>query len=123
MLKDKTEYNSYMNNYMKERHKTRRALVVQSLGGCCKNCGSEKDLELDHVDPTSKYKTIAKLSSASEKIYSVEVLKCQLLCRPCHLVKTRLEGSMQNKYRTCICSCGRQFDSTKSYAGHKASCK
>ena len=123
MLKDIDQYRSYMNLYMKNRYTKRRAEVVTRLGGICKQCGTTDNLELDHVDPTSKFKTIAKLSSASNVIFEAEITKCQLLCKDCHLEKTITEGSLGDRYRECICDCGCVFGSIKAYAGHKTHCK
>lgn len=90
-LKNKKAYNSYMNEYMKNRWEKRRLWAVEFLGGKCVICGSTSDLEFDHMDPQSKYKTIARLSSASNKIFKEELAKCQLLCSDHHLVKTLSE--------------------------------
>lgn len=122
-LKDKELYRSYMNTYMKERYKQRRLDVISRLSGKCKHCESTENLQLDHINPTSKYKSIAKLSSASDVIFEAEIKKCQLLCKDCHLEKTIAEGSLGDRYRECICDCGRVFGSIKSYAGHKSHCK
>ena len=80
-----------MNIYMKNRYKIRRQKLIDSLGGKCNVCNSSKNLELDHVDPSTKYKTITKLSSYSDKIWNEEIVKCQLLCKSCHLEKTKKE--------------------------------
>jgi 5-methylcytosine-specific restriction endonuclease McrA len=119
----KEDYNLRMNEYMKARYHARRNKLVSLLGGCCSKCKVTENLELDHFDPTSKYKSMAHLSSASEEIWSEESMKCQLLCADCHLEKSKLEGSFENKYRQIVCACGRICNSTKEYAGHKTRCK
>jgi 5-methylcytosine-specific restriction endonuclease McrA len=56
----------------------------------CAHCGSIEDLELDHIDPETKEYPPASLWSMSDgnpkKI--AELAKCQVLCEPCHLIKT-----------------------------------
>lgn len=93
-LRNKNAYNSYMNNYMKNRWENRRRRAIEFLGAKCNICGNTFNLEFDHLDPESKYKTIAKLSSASEKIFLEELAKCQLLCSSCHLNKTLAERNI-----------------------------
>jgi 5-methylcytosine-specific restriction endonuclease McrA len=88
-FKDKTEYNNYLNEYMKSRWVLRRASAVEYLGGKCAWCNSTGNLEFDHIDPYSKLMSIARASSRSEKFFWAEVDKCQLLCHDCHLVKTQ----------------------------------
>jgi 5-methylcytosine-specific restriction endonuclease McrA len=81
-------YNVSMNDYMKRRWEKRRAAAVEHLGGCCARCGEADNLDFDHIDPTTKIMTIARASSRKEEFFWEEVNKCQLLCKPCHLVKT-----------------------------------
>lgn len=72
---------------MKNRWKLRRERAIKQLGGCCVGCGSLEKLEFDHIDPSTKIKAIAKMSSASERVFQEELEKCQLLCYACHLAK------------------------------------
>lgn len=88
------DYKKQMNLYMKRRWKLRREIAVAFLGGRCANCGTVEALEFDHIDPTTKIKTIAKFSSASELKFWAEVKKCQLLCESCHNEKTKLDFSL-----------------------------
>ena len=79
----------YQRNYLTNR----RAKAQIYLGGVCVVCGSNEDLEFDHIDPSSK---VIEISNAIAKHYSwmrlVEELdKCQLLCKIHHVEKTRLE--------------------------------
>ncbi|CPW92832.1 Uncharacterised protein [Mycobacteroides abscessus subsp. bolletii] len=69
---------------------------MDRLGGVCRVCGTSEQLTFDHIDRTTK------LFSISEGIrdgYSLlklsgELDKCQLLCRPHHLVKSRISGDL-----------------------------
>lgn len=81
-------YNVDMNTYMKLRWERRRALAIEKLGGSCVSCGSDELLEFDHIDPDTKLMTIARASSRNEEFFWSEVAKCQLLCKPCHIIKT-----------------------------------
>jgi len=55
-------------------------------------CGSVDNLELDHIDPTTKSFTIGRaLASVSEAKYQAEIVKCQLLCKQHHIEKTTSE--------------------------------
>lgn len=79
---------AYMNEYMKNRWTARRASAIMYLGGKCAKCGSTDELEFDHTDPTTKLMSVARASSRSESFFWAEVDKCQLLCKPCHKIKS-----------------------------------
>ena len=81
-------YNESMNTYMKDRWTKRRAAAVEYLGGECISCGTNKLLEFDHIDPSTKVMTVARASSRRDEVFWAEVDKCQLLCTPCHLEKS-----------------------------------
>jgi hypothetical protein len=82
------KYNARMKVYMSERYFRRRNEAVIYLGGKCVDCGTTEALEFDHKDPKQKSFAIGKAFAGMklEKLY-VEVDKCELRCRPCHLVK------------------------------------
>lgn len=83
-------YNVEMNNYMKERYARRRGEWIVKLGGSCVQCGTTEKLEFDHIDPTTKEYSVARiLSGGSEAKVSSEMAKCQLLCNEHHKDKTK----------------------------------
>lgn len=55
-------------------------------GKFCVQCGSAKDLELDHVDPNLKLDH--KIWSWTEERRNREIAKCQVLCAECHLARS-----------------------------------
>ncbi len=57
--------------------------------GPCKLCGSWDDLEVDHVDRTTKVNH--RVWSWSESRRLKELAKCQVLCFDCHKKKTLSE--------------------------------
>jgi 5-methylcytosine-specific restriction endonuclease McrA len=78
---------AYMRTYIKARRKVRRARLIELLGGQCVRCGSTDELEFDHIDPETKVFAVGSdMSRAWDKLVE-EALKCQLLCRECHVVK------------------------------------
>lgn len=76
---------------MKTRWVKRRLSAISRLGGECVHCGTNENLEFDHIDPKTKLASIARASSWSEKRFWEEVDKCQLLCVDCHKAKTKAE--------------------------------
>lgn len=109
--------NDYMNSYMKQRYARRRDDAIVSLGGVCVICGSDSDLEFDHIDPDTKDFTIARASSFSEERWQNELSKCQLLCHTCHVSKHREDipcGSAKKYWRGCRCDDCRQANSLHS---------
>lgn len=107
------DYNGYMRKYMLARYHRRRAEIVQRLGGKCVKCGSIELLEIDHVDPKSKVHDFGKrLAGLSAAKLEEEVKKAQLLCDPCHNLKSMGEKGHQpargqhgtiSSYRYCKC--------------------
>lgn len=79
-----------MSVYMAERRKNRRNQLIEMSGGKCQKCGSIDDLNFDHKDPKDRsFRLTGKtLDGSWEKILQ-EWRKCQLLCRICHIKKTK----------------------------------
>ena len=67
----------------------RKKLLIEMLGGKCESCGTTKNLQFDHIDPTTKSFSIAKKYMCP--VVFEELKKCQLLCYECHLKKTSEE--------------------------------
>ena len=81
-------------NYQRRRYKKNRNETLAKLGGQCVRCGNKDRLEVDHIDPTKKDHTLKEggnLFLWSEERRVRELVKCQLLCKPCHGRKMRLE--------------------------------
>lgn len=70
--------------------KRRMAWLIEH--GPCKHCGSWEDLEVDHVDKELKSLPIENVWSMRAEVRRIELAKCQVLCRPCHLEKGLDEG-------------------------------
>ena len=78
---------AYMRSYIKARRKHRRAQLIELLGGKCVRCGSVEQLEFDHIDPRAKAFAVGSDMPRAWATLVDEALKCQLLCRSCHLAK------------------------------------
>ena len=71
----------------------RRQYLREYLGGKCVRCGTVENLEFDHIDPAKKsYSIASNITCFSLEELILEVDKCQLLCRPCHMKKSRENG-------------------------------
>src|SRR5271165_4644235 len=92
-IRDRDCYNAYMREYILARYHRRMAAAREQLGDGCAKCGATGNLELDHVDWRLKSLSISKLWSISEVRFQAELEKCQLLCGPHHLEKTRKDMS------------------------------
>lgn len=87
----RARHNEYLRDYQARRYQTRRAEAIAILGGSCVHCGSTDSLQFDHIDREEKSFSIAKrLTGAPWKVIVAELQKCQLLCEPCHAVKTHV---------------------------------
>ena len=58
-------------------------------GKSCVECGSTKNLEVDHIEPGQKVSH--RIWTWSPKRRAEELAKCQTLCHDCHLAKTLAE--------------------------------
>lgn len=88
MARDIDAYNEYHRVYQLERYHRRRAEAIRKLGGKCAICGSEDNLEIDHIDYHTKSFNLAKMWSANEVDFQNEISKCQVLCRTHHMEKS-----------------------------------
>ncbi|SRR6266566_4330040 len=59
--------------------------------GACIDCGSTKNLEYDHRDPSTKLANVSSLLTKSLARLKAEVDKCDLRCLLCHRQKARLQ--------------------------------
>lgn len=79
-------------SYSLDYYYNRKQTYLDYLGNKCVKCGSQENLEFDHIDPKSKKFTIcARLTYKPEIVYA-ELDKCQLLCKECHIAKTTNNG-------------------------------
>lgn len=65
--------------------------------GPCRRCASTIDLEVDHIDPSTKVDHRVWSWSPERRI--AELRKCQVLCRHCHQAKTMTENPDQRPPR------------------------
>ena len=82
-----------------ERIRRIRQQWLDENGPCC-HCGSIYNLEVDHIDPSTKDpRLVAKHKTSqqqnlwywSKERREIELSKCQVLCQGCHKIKTREE--------------------------------
>lgn len=104
----------------------RRAEWIASHGPC-QRCGSNEDLQVDHLDPALKVSHSVWSWSAARR--EAELRKCQVLCLSCHKAKTARElwrpishGS-ESAYtaRACRCEACREAhrEARRAYAKRK----
>ena len=66
----------------------------------CAICGKQYDhfnMQIDHIDPTTKLYDVCQLKSRKVEILLTELAKCQVLCALCHRRKSILE-QQDDKY-------------------------
>lgn len=99
MNKDRAKYNAYMRQYMLNRYRVRKAKIIERLGGKCAKCGSTEALEIDHPLPRKQHGgfVITSIWSWSDAKLETEIVKCQLLCRSCHRLKTNVENPLSHE--------------------------
>ena len=101
--------------YQREWKARRRAEWIAAHGPCAR-CGSDLDMEVDHIDPSDKLYNPSIIWSWSRERRDAELAKCQVLCGECHQKKTNEErhrtshgtGQMYQAYR-CRCDLCRAW--------------
>lgn len=84
--KDPAKKREYQLEWIKKR---RDSWLIEN--GPCILCNSWENLEVDHIDPSTKSIEPARIWSLSAPKRTLELSKCQVLCDKCHLEKTRSE--------------------------------
>lgn len=116
---DPDKQREYMRKWIHDRR------VAWFADKFCIWCGGRERLELDHIDPSLK--VTHRIWSWAEAKREVELAKCRVLCRPCHMYKsmwldnpTYLNGfkhgtrSMYQKHK-CRCEECRAWQSARLY--------
>jgi len=72
----------------REYHRLRAARIRNEWlsGKTCLHCGSEHQLQIDHINPA--HKVSHRIWSWSQERREAELVKCQVLCETCHFKKT-----------------------------------
>ena len=98
----------------RERYWSRKREAIQILGGQCVWCNSTEDLQLDHINPSTREYRFPHFYKCGDKVFYEEVNKCQLLCRSCHAKKSVSERGRKwgkgihgniNNYKKHGCRC------------------
>lgn len=88
----KAQYNEYIRSYLKHRYAARWRKAIELLGGRCAACGSETQLQFDHIDARSKSFEISdRIAQYAWRRIVDELKKCQLLCFDCHVAKSKFD--------------------------------
>ena len=92
----KAQYDKHRDKLVEDQRRIRaerREILQNHLGGKCVRCGATERLEFDHILKETKSYTIgSNLTCFSIEELIEEANKCQLLCRPCHIIKSHEEG-------------------------------
>jgi 5-methylcytosine-specific restriction endonuclease McrA len=111
--KDKEKQRAYQNAWAQQR----RVDWLQENGPCVK-CGSNIELEVDHIDASQK--VAHRVWTWSKERRDEELNKCQVLCLECHKAKTKadrppVQHGTDHKYNLgCRCDGCRAFKSRKN---------
>lgn len=121
---DKEKQREYQRRWLANR----RTKWIESNGPCAK-CGSTEQLEVDHIDRSTKHPKLIELGTGgmwswSKERLTEELAKCQVLCNDCHKKKTRSEvlaGHGLTKYDLYGCRCevckeAKRIKNAKRYA-------
>lgn len=75
--------------YQRLRGLKRKVELIEMMGGCCENCGYNKNVsafDFHHIDPTQKDYQLDMRTLSNNRMDKLltEVKKCKLLCANCH---------------------------------------
>lgn len=98
-MKNSIEQAEYQRKWMAKR---RAAYFADK---CCARCKSTYNLEINHIDPTTKISH--RIWSWSTERRNEELKKCEILCNPCHKDYTAAQREApcgtRSAYRYCRC--------------------
>lgn len=77
-----------VNATTRELRARKKQQLIEHLGGKCVGCGTDKDLQFDHIVRADKSFTIGQCMHKHMEVLIEEANKCQLLCKRCHELKT-----------------------------------
>ena len=107
------ERKEYMRAYQRAWLDKRRCRWIKDHGPCA-HCGSLRNLEVDHVDPSEKEFQPSALWSLKAVRRDAELQKCQVLCRTCHRKKHQAPHGMPRRYNSgCRCELCREANRKK----------
>lgn len=89
----------YIKKYQREWLKKRKLKYFSENGPCIK-CKSWVDLQIDHIIPEDK--VASSIWSWKESKRLEELSKCQVLCKICHLEKTKIDNSRINMRKATV---------------------
>lgn len=92
-------------HYNTIRYHKRKAKMLEILGNKCIECGTHKELQVHHKDPNLKEFTISSEFSKPWDEILVELNKCELLCKNCHINKHRSKHGSLGRYSHYKCRC------------------
>jgi len=111
--KDPDKQREYQRNWYNKR----RQQWLEENGPCA--CGSTKDLEVHHKDPTKK--VTHRVWSWSAERRATELAKCKVECKECHrgkhyedMVKPVVHGT-EDGYTHHLCRCDLCKKANKAY--------
>ncbi len=94
-----------------ELHKKKKDALIAHLGGQCVGCGTTHNLQFDHIDRTQKkYRSIISHLNRKMEDLIEEANKCQLLCRTCHIAKSRAHYDHEELLKGCTLSSIKTID-------------
>ena len=78
----------YHREYQYHRAREFRAYIasIKAYFGCSR-CDGTKNLEFHHTDPEIKSTNVAWMSNSSLETLWIEIGKCDVLCKRCHMIK------------------------------------
>jgi hypothetical protein len=108
------------NEYVRRKSAEKKVAFHASKGNKCAYCGSNKRLEIDHIDRKTKKYNPTRFW-LYPKILAEELPKCQILCHACHKEKTRLERFTERIHGVACyrrgCRCDKCVEAKKVYRG------
>jgi len=93
--KDKDQQREYQNAWLQKRRQN-----WIDANGPCVDCGSTEDLEVDHVNTSTKVDH--KVWSWREDRRLAELAKCVVRCHDCHVIKSSTEKAKGEKHGNSI---------------------
>lgn len=88
-FKSREARRQYLRRWEKDTALRLKQKLLGLLGSQCQQCGSQEDLEFDHLGPTKRYESsrLSQLDRLRKYLREAERQELQVLCRLCNQKK------------------------------------
>ena len=98
----RARHRARLNEQTRLHREEMRQYAYSLLTDHCVECGSRENLEFDHLHPHFKQEKLSLSLNRNKEFIAKEAPKCQVLCRSCHMEKTKRQRELSWRLFTSL---------------------